>query len=81
MKIKCIQDHWPASEGFLGIGAHGEEYIDGLTKGKVYDAQVLNKLSGGGNLSVSNEIKFLIFNDNDEWRTYQLNLFIPVHNE
>lgn len=78
MKIKCIQDHWPASEGFLGIGAHGPEKINGLTEGKVYKACVINKLSGGGNTSVSNNLKFLIYNDDEEWADYQLNLFIPI---
>ncbi len=78
MKIKCIKAHTDASEGFLGIGAHGEEPIEGLTLGKTYDAQVLNKLSGGGNHSVSNNIKFLIYDDNEEWKTYSLNLFEPI---
>lgn len=78
MKIKCIQGHWPASEGFLGIGAHGLEKIDGLTEGKTYSAAVINKLDGGGSYSVSNTYKFFLFNDNNEWCSYQTNLFEPA---
>lgn len=78
MKLKCIKARTDASEGFLGIGAHGPEPIEGLTEGKTYDAQVVNELSGGGNMSVDNNYYFLIYNDNDEWETYDLNLFSPI---
>jgi len=78
MKLKCIKARTDASNGLFGIGAHGPEPIEGLTEGKVYDAQVLNTLSYGGNMSVSNSIEFLLYNDNSEWETYDLNLFSPI---
>ena len=78
MKLKCVKDFTDASNGIFGIGRSDAEKIDGLTKGKTYDTQVLNTLSYGGNMSVSNDIKFLIYNDNEEWETYDLNLFSPI---
>lgn len=78
MKLKCIKARTDASNGLFGIGAHGPEPIEGLTLGKTYDAQLVNELSGGGNLSVDNNYYFLVYNDNDEWETYDLNLFSPI---
>lgn len=81
MKIKCKQDHWPASKGVLGFGAKEPEKIEGLTQGKTYDASPVSDVSGDGNLgfgSINTEVKFLIYNDNDEWDYYQLNLFEPI---
>lgn len=81
MKIKCNQDHWPASNGFLGLGAKGPEKIEGLTEGKTYDASPVSMVSGDGNLgfgSISTKIYFLVYNDDQEWETYQSNLFEPA---
>lgn len=78
MKLKCVKARTDASNGIFGIGAHGPEPIEGLTEGKTYDAQIVNELSGGGNMSVDNNYYFLIYNDNDEWETYDLNLFSPI---
>lgn len=81
MKIKCNQDHWPASKGLLGFGAKDPEKIDGLTKGKTYDGSPVSYVIGSGNIglgSVETNFQFLIYNDNDEWQKYQLNLFEPI---
>jgi len=80
MKLKCKQDHWPAKSGVLGIGAKPRTKIEGLTEGKDYNGSPLAELhdwvANGGSLNTT--ITFLIYNDNSEWETYQLNLFEPA---
>jgi len=82
MKLKCNQDHWAAETGnFLGIGNKPRTKIEGLTEGKTYDGSPIGMTSGDGNLgfgSIETEIKFLIYNDDNEWVDYQLNLFSPI---
>lgn len=81
MKVRCVQDKTPASNGFLGLGAHPEQQIEGLTKGNTYTVAPVSDVSGDGNLgfgSISTEIRFLAYNDNGEWETYDVNLFEPI---
>lgn len=79
MKVVCRKAFKEPSKGFLGIGAHGLTHIDGLTEGQVYEAApvaIVNNWSDQTNIEKS-DYKFLIFNDNNEWATYDLNLFRP----
>lgn len=81
MKLKCVDDHWAATNGFLGIGAKPETKIKGLTLGKVYEGLVVTSVTGDGNIgfgSINSSYDFLIFNDDGEWESYQLNLFEPT---
>ena len=78
MKIKCVKAKTDPSSGLFGLGAHDGEEIEGLTLGKTYTAQVVNELSGGGSMRVSNDFQFLIFNDKGEWEVYDLYLFVPA---
>jgi len=80
MNIKCIQDYWPETKGILGIGAKHREKINGLTKGQIYNATPVSITEGEGNIAfgtIGTTVKFLIFNDDGEWQTYQLGLFQP----
>lgn len=80
MKLKCVQDHWPAKSGVLGFGAKPKTKIEGITEGKEYSGSPLAELhdwvSTGGSLDTKNT--FLIYNDDEEWETYQLDLFEPA---
>lgn len=78
MKVICIDAFYDATNGFLGLGAKPKRPIEGLTEGKQYTAQVVNILSYGGNVSVSNDIQFLVWNDNEVWETYPINCFKPA---
>lgn len=79
MKIKCIKAYKDSSNGILGIGRRDRQPIKGLTQGKIYDTQVVTSVEGSGNsISFNNYHYFLIFNDNKEWETYDLNLFEPI---
>lgn len=75
MKLKCVTGYEAPSNGFLGLGAHGRKPIDGLTEGKEYSGEVCPLASGQ---YTSTTVYFLIYNDNKEWETYDLNLFTPV---
>lgn len=78
MKIKCNQDYWPAKTGVLGVGVCEPEKIDGLTLGKTYDASPVFNEGYVFLGSIDITIKFLIYDDNEEWNSYQLNLFEPI---
>lgn len=81
MKLKCKQDHWPATDGVFGIGGKPRRQIEGLTLGKVYAGEPVSVVSGGdvgGYGSTNTTIEFLIYNDTKEWKSYQLNLFEPA---
>lgn len=77
-KITCIKDQTNGFEGgWLGIGKEESKKIDGLTKGKTYLAQALTITEGSGMdvLQVSTKIVFFIFNDDEKWQTYDVDLF------
>lgn len=78
MKLRCTQNRTPATNGILGFGAKPECAIIGITQGTVYDGNPINILSGGGERTVSNEVQFLIYNDQQEWEFYDINLFEPI---
>lgn len=78
MKVICVDAHWEATKGILGLGAKPRRPIPGLTEGKKYDVEVVNIVDGGGSCSVGNNVQFLIFNDNEEWETYSTDCFKPV---
>ena len=80
MKLKCIRNKTLPSSGFLGLGAHGGELIEGLTPYRVYEGQVINILSNGaGSFPISNELKFLVFSDNKKWESFDIELFEPFN--
>jgi hypothetical protein len=65
----------------IGFGAKPRTKIEGLTEGKEYLGTTVTKTSGsvtGGMGSIDSTSQFLIFNDNEEWETYQLDLFEPA---
>lgn len=82
MKVKCIKDNTDYVKGGLfGIGEKLESKIDGLTKNKTYNAEVIShtQCSGyGTTLSVESEIVFFIFNDDEQWQAYNPDLFVPA---
>lgn len=75
MKIKCIKNMTDGCSGVFGIGISYPEVISGITLGKVYDAEVINMVSGNGN---HNSTQFMIYDDNKEWTSFDLNLFEPA---
>lgn len=77
-KIICIKDHHDGTEGsWLGIMDKEARKIYGITKGKEYQAQALTITDGRGMdvLQVSTKIVFFIFNDDEKWETYDVDLF------
>jgi hypothetical protein len=78
MRVKCKQSFTKPSDGFLGFGAHNGKRIEGITENKTYTVMAVNKISGGGNISVSNNIKFLLYNDNGKWELYKPEYFEPA---
>jgi hypothetical protein len=81
MKLKCKQDHWPATKGILGIGGKPRTKIEGLTEGNTYDGSPISLVNGNttaGLGSTSTTLHFLIYNDDSQWVDYQLNLFEPI---
>ena len=80
MKLKCVKAHEDPSNGFLGIGAHGRRPIEGLTIGKEYEGSPIALVSNWTDMTTIDQdnYEFLIFNDNEEWETYDLNLFSPI---
>ena len=75
MKLKCISAHLPATGGIMGIGSKPIRPIDGLTLHKDYTGDAV-AIPGYNSIDVT--IYFLIYNDNNEWKTYDLNLFSPA---
>lgn len=82
MKVKCIKDSTDFIKGGLfGIGEQPEKPIYGLTKNKTYNAEVISEAEGSGfgsTLSVSSSLLFVIFNDDEKWKTYDPDLFVPA---
>lgn len=78
MKVKCVQDHTPASNGFFGIGVKERTKIEGITRYETYEVTPVNMVSGGGKFRVDNNLCFLVFNDLGKWETYPLDLFEAV---
>jgi hypothetical protein len=76
MKLKCRVAYEKPSDGFLGIGAHGRKPIAGLTEGKEYEVALASDASGQQYTSTT--FYFLVYNDNGEWETYDLDLFGPA---
>lgn len=85
MKLKCVQDYWPAKEpNFIGFGGKPKTKIEGLTENNEYEGTPIAKVYGsigGGSGDVYSKTHFLIFNDDGEWESYQLDLFEPVEEE
>ena len=75
MRIKCIQDSYIKKHFF---GPPTTEKIEGITKDKIYNAELFNQISGGGSYSVSNEAKFFIFNDGGQWDAVETEYFVPA---
>jgi hypothetical protein len=75
MKVKCVN---ATKEKFKLFGANEIVPAEGLTEGRIYDAQALMEVSGGGNMSVDTEVQFLIFNDLGKWETYKPDNFVPA---
>lgn len=80
MKLKCKVAHQEATNGLFGVGAKPRTRIDGLTLGKEYVGNLVplvNNFSQSTTIAAS-DIKAMIYNDNQEWKAYSLNLFEPA---
>ncbi len=75
MRVKCIKAHIDPSKGVLGIGAHGEKPIDGLTQDKVYEAALFSMADGCQ--YTETYPRFLVFDDNNNWTLHKVSLFKP----
>lgn len=75
MKVRCVNDQY--ERGFF---RKKMVKMSGLTKGKVYEAQVFsNGFDEAYNAPTCAE--FLIFNDSGEWDSYPLSRFEPIRYE
>lgn len=81
IKLLCVDGFYNATNGFLGLGAKPKRKIEGLTEGMQYTGYPVTEVSGDGNIgfgSISTQISFLIYNDDGEWQTYNVDCFKPV---
>jgi len=80
-KLICVDAYYDATSGFLGMGAKPKRPIEGLTEGKEYTGYPVSEVRGEGNIgfgSISTQVNFLIFNDDGEWQTYNVDCFKPL---
>lgn len=81
MKLKCKQGYFNATNGIMGFGAKPRRPIEGLTEGKEYIGElvpiVYNVMNQGTTIN-EDDIKVMIYNDDGNWKPYQLNLFEPA---
>jgi hypothetical protein len=83
MKVTCVQDSWPAELGGFLKRAKPAKKIEGLTEGKEYIGQMIAVVDRWGvalenaTTITSEDYRFMIFNDDNKWCDYQLNLFEP----
>lgn len=68
MKLKCVvaPTEWEPELGIATV-----DTSSGLTVGRIYEGQAI---VSGTNLNL---IRFLIYNDNNEWKLYDKKLFKP----
>lgn len=80
VKLICNQDSFTKTKGLFNKITYKEK-INGLTEGKIYVGYPVTSVSGDGNLgfgTIESRVDFLIFNDHEEWKTYQCDLFSPL---
>jgi hypothetical protein len=74
MKVKCIKDTQE-----IGVWKTTIEKIEGITKGKVYDAEVIPFGYLGIHADIGGDnIHFFIWDDDKEWNVFDTFLFEPV---
>lgn len=78
MKLICVQDHWPASNGVMGIGAKPRRRIAGLTEGKTYFGNVVGEASGQ---YTTTDFYIIVFDDNRQWTKHKMFLFEPADDQ
>lgn len=78
MKVRCVK---ATHEKFKLFGPNETVQIEGLTEGKIYDAQPILYISGGGNMSVTTYLQFFLFNDLGQWDSYDADRFVPADYE
>ena len=80
MKLKCKTGFKPATNGILGIGAKPRRPIKGLTEGNTYTGELVPAAFSvlEGTRIDESDICAMLYNDEQEWECYDLNLFEPI---
>lgn len=81
MKLMCVTDRVKKKKGIPLINrTEVTEKISGLTEGNTYTGVVVAEVEGStttGTGSISTYARFLVFDDNKEWKLYHTNFFAP----